>query len=96
MNCPFCNKTTITKSTQTLIIWKECINHEISVIFYPIIKAIILKTKKYSLSIYNDRTHLYIHDPSPTKMINFKFKVNVTPDTFDLTVSKLLKLKAYY
>lgn len=93
MNCPFCNLPSLSKRSG-LFSFKECTNHEISVYFYPAINCTILETKKYSLSIYDKNTHLYIYDIP--RMIDFTFKINVTPDTFNLTVSKLLKLKAYY
>lgn len=93
MNCPFCNLLTLSKRAGLLSL-KECINHEIGVYFYTAINCTILETKKYSISIYDNSTHLYIYDlPS---MIIFKFKINVTPASFEATVSKLLKLKAYY
>ena len=94
MNCPFCNKTTSIINRSASFTYKECINHEMEVHFYPSINCTILQTKKYSISIYNDKTNLYTFNPG--KMIKFTFKINVTPDTFDSTVSKLLKLKAYY
>ena len=93
MNCPFCNKTTIDQKNQPFNC-KECINHEMIVLFYLGINCTFIQTEKYSMSIYNDKTNLWIFNLA--KMIKFKFKINVTPDTFDLTVSKLLKLKAYY
>lgn len=93
MNCPFCNKTTIDQKSQPFDC-KECINHGMIVLFYLAINCTILQTDKYSMSIYNNKTNLYTFNSG--KMILFKFKVNVTPDTFDSTVSKLLKLKAYY
>ena len=93
MNCPFCNLLTVSKKIG-LIYLRQCINHEMAVYFYPAVNCTIFETKKYSISIYDNSTHLYIYDlPS---MIDFKFKINVTPDTFNSTVSKLLKLKAYY
>lgn len=90
MNCPFCNKTTVNVS----ITCKQCSNHEILVYFYPGLNCTVLRSKEYSMTIYNYKTYLYILNPHQT--IDFTFKINVTPDTFDSTVSKLLKLKAYY
>ena len=96
MNCIFCNKITIDARNQPFTC-KECTNHEILVYFYPGLNCTVLRSKKYSMTIYDYKTYLYSFNPvNPVKTINFTFKINVTPDSFEETVSKLLKLKAYY
>lgn len=90
MKCTFCNLQTET-STHSQIFY--CNNHKVKVIFYNLINSISFITKNYIIYVYEGK-NIILYNIGESRQIIFPY-FSITPETAELAVDKLLKLKAF-
>lgn len=95
--CSFCNQLLPTLSIDS---FKECKNHPVIVQFYN--STVILQNNEYSITLSPNLTELYSkksEDFLPKNpaglIISIPVTIPVTPESFDSTIQKLLRLKVF-
>lgn len=96
MNCPYCNQVTIPDPNVTG--FKICTNHEMKAAFYPSLNWTIFITKSYNITLHDNKTILSLYDGiynSYKTILSLPYRMDITPESFNSTLDKLLKLKMF-
>ena len=90
MKCHFCNLQTEISAHQHIF---SCHNHKVKVIFYNLINSISFITNNYIVYMYKGK-NIILYNRFKSEQITFPY-FSITPETAELVVVKLLKLKAF-
>lgn len=96
MNCPYCNH--ITTQHANVTGFKICNNHKVKVSFYPNLNWIFFMDGLHTIILYPNKTTLTLLDKtcnSYKEIISIPYIIDITPESFNSILDKLLKLKIF-